>query len=222
MCRWEVAIIVLAASVIAGGCARKKKPIPVPRTSPQPAVSPRQNETGIASWYGNPYHGRLTANGEVYDMDKVSAAHRTLPFQTRVRVHNLDNGKTVEVRINDRGPFVGGRIIDLSRAAAGAIGMIGPGLARVRLEILSPQGPSLEPASAYAVQVGAFRDRSNADRLRARMERRYGSAKIVRPDRGSAWRVLVGSEPSLARAEALAERIQAGGTKEAFAVRLDP
>ncbi|MSV28206.1 MAG: septal ring lytic transglycosylase RlpA family protein [Bryobacterales bacterium] len=222
MRRAEVAILVLAASLIAGGCAKKKKPVPVPRTSPQPAATPRQGETGIASWYGNPYHGRVTASGEIYDMDKVSAAHRTLPFQTRVRVHNLDNGKTLEVRINDRGPFIGGRIIDLSRAAAGAIGMIGPGLARVRLEILSPQGASLEPLSAYAVQVGAFRDRSNADRLRARMERRYGSAKIVRSDRGSAWRVLVGSEPSLARAEALAARIEAGGAKEAFAVRLDP
>ncbi len=85
-------------------------------------------ERGLASWYGHPYHGRPAADGEIYDMEKLVAAHRTLPFQTMVRVRNVANDKTVDVRIIDRGPFVAGRIIDLSHAAAVAIGLIGPGV----------------------------------------------------------------------------------------------
>ncbi len=99
----------------------------------QKAVS---EQTGIASWYGNPFHGRQTANGEIYDMNKLTAAHKKLPFNTKVRVTNLTNGKSVIVRINDRGPFVKGRIIDLSRKAARRIDMIGPGTAKVQLDIL--------------------------------------------------------------------------------------
>ena len=93
-------------------------------------------ETGIASWYGVPYHGRRAASGEIYDMEQLTAAHRTLPFDTWVEVTNLDNGKHVDVRITDRGPFVDGRIIDLSRAAARQIDMLGPGIARVRLKVI--------------------------------------------------------------------------------------
>jgi rare lipoprotein A (peptidoglycan hydrolase) len=102
---------------------------------PQRATVP-STEIGVASWYGHPYHGRHAANGEIYNMHKLTAAHRTLPFGTRVRVHNLKNARTVEVRITDRGPFVDGRIIDLSRAAAGVLQMRGAGLALVRLEVL--------------------------------------------------------------------------------------
>ena len=91
---------------------------------------------GLASWYGQDFNGRLTASGEVYDMYEMTAAHKTLPLQAIVKVHNLDNGKTVEVRINDRGPYVSGRIIDLSRKAARALGMRNEGTAHVRLEIV--------------------------------------------------------------------------------------
>ena len=97
-----------------------------------------QSEQGIASWYGHPYHGRPTSSGEIYNMYAMTAAHRTLPFGTEVRVHDLDDGRDVSVRINDRGPFVNGRIIDLSYAAAKAMGMLGAGTAMVRLEILNP------------------------------------------------------------------------------------
>jgi rare lipoprotein A len=93
--------------------------------------------SGVASWYGGKFHGRKTANGERYDMHKLTAAHKTLPFGTKVRVTNSRNGKSVVVRINDRGPFVGSRVIDLSRGAASAVGMIDSGVARVKLEILS-------------------------------------------------------------------------------------
>ena len=176
----------------------------------------------MASWYGHPYHGRRAANGEIYDMEKLTAAHRTLPFDTWVRVVNLDNSKTVEVRIIDRGPFVEGRIIDLSHAAARAIDMIGPGIARVRIEVI--RTPEYVPPAVFAVQVGAFRDRANAERLRAEMASRYGSARLVlRADSPDLWRVLVGSEATEEGANGLAERIrkELGEKSAAFVVRVD-
>jgi len=97
---------------------------------------PAYDEVGEASWYGKPYHGRLTANGEKYNMRKLTAAHRTLPFDTKVRVTNLRNGRRVKVRINDRGPFVRGRIIDLSWKAAKKLKMIEDGVVPVGLEVL--------------------------------------------------------------------------------------
>jgi rare lipoprotein A len=101
-------------------------------------VYPRagDSQSGIASWYGHPYHGRKTASGEVYDMDKLTAAHRTWAFGTVARVRNLSNGRSIDVRINDRGPFVRGRIIDLSRAAAGRIDMLGAGVTKVRVTVV--------------------------------------------------------------------------------------
>ncbi len=94
-------------------------------------------ETGVASWYGPGYQGKKTASGEIYDMDQFTAAHKRLPFGAWVRVNNLDNGKSTQVRINDRGPFVHNRVIDLSRSAARAIDMIGPGTARVKLIVIA-------------------------------------------------------------------------------------
>jgi rare lipoprotein A len=97
----------------------------------------RSSELGVASWYGHPYHGRRAANGARYDMNRLTAAHRFLPFGTRVRVQNLRNARTVEVEITDRGPFVEGRLIDLSRAAADVLGFQRAGLASVRLDVLA-------------------------------------------------------------------------------------
>jgi rare lipoprotein A len=174
------------------------------------AVPPPVNgvEVGMASWYGHPYHGRAAASGEIYDMEQFTAAHRTLPFGTLVRVVNLANEKSVDVRINDRGPFAGDRIIDLSRAAARAIDLIGPGTARVRLEVM--QAPAMATPGYFAVQVGAFQYRANAERLRAKMETRYGSAHLVlRPGDPALWRVLVGRATTLDGAGALAARIRA-------------
>lgn len=117
-------------------------------------------ESGWASWYGWKFHGRLTASGEVYDMNSLTAAHRTLPFGTIVRVSDTESDATVEVRINDRGPFVDERIIDVSRAAAARLGMTRTGLAHVRLEIV--QWP---PEPSFVLQLGSFREASNAQRL---------------------------------------------------------
>ena len=208
----------VAACVALAGCAHKK------RTGAPPAVPVRigHAETGIASWYGHPYDGRPSASGEIYNMDAMVAAHRTMPFGTWVRVYNLTNDKTVEVRIVDRGPFVRGRIIDLSHAAAQAIDMIGPGTARVRVVVIQP--PKTAPAEVYAVQVGLFRSRETAERLRARMAAEFGAAKLVRrPGSPETWRVLVGAEPAEDAATALAERIRdKTGERNAFVVRLDP
>jgi rare lipoprotein A len=211
---WRLAPLVVLV-VLFTGCGRKKPRLPV---APAPPVG--TTEAGIASWYGHPYHGRRAANGEIYDMEELTAAHRTLPFGTWVSVHNTSNGKTVDVRITDRGPFVRGRIIDLSRAAARAIDMIGPGTAEVRLEIVAaPAEPS--DGTLYAVQAGAFQNRDNAERLCQRMRRRYRVARLVRRDgEPPMWRVLVGRESTLHLAAGLAERIRAE-SGAAFVVRLD-
>jgi rare lipoprotein A len=216
------ALAVALAALVLSACAHKKHahvpPPPPGRPSAAPAV-PGATENGIASWYGHPYHGRRAADGETYDMETLVAAHRTLPFNTWVRVYNLNNNKTVDVRIIDRGPFVDGRIIDLSHAAAQAIEMIGPGVAQVRLEIIST--PATVTPAAFGVQVGAYRDRGNADRIRAEMQTRYGYAQVVL-EKGF-WRVLVGREATEEAADALAARIRQDSPekKAAFVVRLD-
>jgi rare lipoprotein A len=179
-------------------------------------------ETGVASWYGHPYHGRASASGEIYDMEQMTAAHRTLPFGTRVQVENLDNGMITEVRINDRGPFVDNRVIDLSHAAAGAINMVGPGTAHVRLTIVA--GPVKPEPAVFAIQVAAFASRDNADRMQSRMSGLYGSATLrLRTGVPPLWRVLVGHAPDPDSAETLARQIRAAErVPEAFVVRLDP
>jgi rare lipoprotein A len=204
------------------------------------AIVPKigHNERGIASWYGNPYHGRRAANGEIFDMEKLTAAHRTFAFGTWVRVHNLDNGKSVDVRITDRGPFIDGRVIDLSRAAAREVDMIRAGLAKVRLEVIpapetraSVPDPSpvdsdhrVAPAmfvEKFAVQVGAFRDRENADARMREFQDRYAPARLIRRDAPvPIWRVVIGEFERIEEAESLAEVIRESGGS-ALTVRVD-
>ena len=209
----------MAVCMALSGCGGKKRVNP-----PTPALL-GATETGVASWYGHPYHGRRAANGEIYDMEKMTAAHRTLPFGTWVRVINLENKQTVDVRITDRGPFAKGRILDLSHAAAVSIGMIGPGSAKVKITVIAKPAVVETAAALFAVQVGAFADRNNAERVRSSMERRYGSAKVVvRDTQPPRWRVLVGRAATPEDAEALAARIRGDGegqAGEAFVVRLD-
>jgi len=129
--RFALAMMLCLAALT--GCAKKSS-----ARAPSPVKPARigQIETGIASWYGVPYHGRRAANGEIYDMEKLTAAHRTLPFDTWVEVTNLANNKKVDVRIIDRGPFVDGRIIDLSLAAAREIDMVRQGIVKVRIKVI--------------------------------------------------------------------------------------
>src|SRR5262249_14997030 len=137
-------------------------------------------------------------------MEKLTAAHRTFPFGTVVRIENLSNNKTVEVRINDRGPFVQGRIIDLSHAAAQDISM--QGIANVRLSVLSK--PPTRDAEVYSVQVQSFAQRSDAERMRQHMEDKYGSARLVFSQGDETWRVLVGMESTPESAQALAQQLE--------------
>ena len=174
-------------------------------------------ERGVASWYGPRFHGRTTANGERYDMHGLTAAHRTLPFGTELLVRNLDNGRTCRVRVNDRGPFVRGRILDLSYGAARELDMIGPGTARVELVLLSDgEAPAsgeseirrvaLRPEARYTVQVGAFRERDRAVRLRELLTARFPEAELRS---GDGWhRVQVGAFRKRAAAEELAEELR--------------
>lgn len=163
--------------LLAAACGRRAPEVVLPPPIP---ARPGFTETGVASWYGHPYHGRRTSNGEVYDMDEMTAAHLRLPFGTILRVRNLDNDRTVEVRINDRGPFVKSRILDLSREAARRLHMIGPGTARVRLEVVagpaevsrssgSTPSDAPEARACLAVQLGAFSSSSNAAALQDRI-----------------------------------------------------
>jgi len=150
-------------------------------------------QIGTASWYGPGFHGNRTSSGEIYDQYELTAAHQTLPLGSRVAVTNLQNGRQVEVRINDRGPFVKGRSIDLSYAAARAIGMIGPGTVPVRIELLGSASAQL-PVTAYAVQVGSFADRNNATRLQQRLAQRFDSVYVTALDgtSGRYYRVRLG------------------------------
>ncbi len=225
-------------AILAGpGCAHKTvtsrppaqtpapTPVPpapsVPLAQTQPPEPGQYLEEGVASWYGLPFNGRRTSNGEIYDMYQLTAAHRTLAFNTVVRVTNLTNGKQVEVRITDRGPFVNNRVIDLSLAAARAIEMVGSGTAHVRLELLS--GQAAATIGFFGVQVGAFQNEENAERLKNRLSLSYSPVVIQKDDlpTGTFFRVRVGRLPSEAAANQLAEQLRANEQFATFVVRLD-
>jgi len=193
---------------------------PPPAIERQPAVPGEYVEEGVASWYGVPFNGRRTSNGEIYDMHEYTAAHRTLPFNCVVRVTNLNNGKHTEVRINDRGPFVANRVIDLSLSAAQAIEMVGTGTANVRLEILSGPNPNV---GFFAVQIGAFKVQENAERLKAQMAESYPPVSIATYDspNGTFYRVRIGRLPSEDAAQKLADQLHNAEQLTTFVVRLD-
>jgi rare lipoprotein A len=188
----------------------------------------------MASWYGRGFHGRKTASGEIYNMYALTAAHRTLPLGTYVRVHNLNNGKVVDVRINDRGPFVHRRIIDLSYKAAQQIGLVGPGTAAVEIVALgSVKGDevggkvqeSLVPrdysVGDFTVQVGAFTDEANAVRLRNKLASTHENAHIVvhkGPKGRTFYRVQVGKCQGLDKAKAYEKTLEDAGYVDAMVV----
>ncbi len=149
----------------------------LPPTPPKVPVPPGTGaiQTGIASWYGPGFHGRPTASGMIYDQGELTAAHQTLPLGTKVMVTNLNNGRSTEVSINDRGPFAKGRIIDLSYAAARSLGMIGPGTIPVRIEVVDgPYGLREIPQSLnYTLQVGSFTGKDNAAKLKEQLKKIY-------------------------------------------------
>ncbi len=192
------------------------------RTKPAPAPAPTgYTEEGNASWYGVPFHGRRASNGEIYDMYKLTAAHRTLPFETMVRVTNLNNGKSTVVRITDRGPFVDNRVIDLSFAAAREVDSIGPGVVPVRVEVISP---GIDPTSGFfTVQVGAFRDHANAERLRDRLSATYSPIFIQKYDSpdGVLYRVRIGKIAGEDSAHQFSDQLRQREGFTPFVTRLD-
>ena len=200
-------------------------PVPTPtgKRSKTPGTPAPEGytEEGNASWYGVPFNGRRASNGEIYDMYKLTAAHRTLPFDTVVRVTNLNNGKSTTVRITDRGPFVENRIIDLSLAAAREIESVGPGVVPVRVEVLTP---GIDPTGGYfTVQVGAFRDSNNAQRLRDRLNLSYSPIFIQQYDSpdGIYYRVRVGKVSGEDAARQFGEQLRNREGFTPFVVRLD-
>jgi rare lipoprotein A len=192
------------------GCAKKKiasapppetvvRPAPVPPKAPKGTYKPyvirgkkyyplAQSDgfvqDGVASWYGRDFHGKKTANGETYNMYAMTAAHKILPMNTRIRVVNLENGKSAILRINDRGPFVGDRILDCSYKSAQALGFADKGLARIRLEAVPEPGVNVARAvenGRYYVQVGSFTVRDNAERMLSQLKSwGYGGSRIQR------------------------------------------
>lgn len=194
-------------------------------------------EYGKASWYGKKFHGRPTSSGEVFDMHKKTAAHKTLPIGTYVKVLNLSNKKYCVVRINDRGPFIKGRIIDLSFAAAKDIGLIGPGVASVKIVALGREVGRLESESGskplvewidlekgdFTIQVGAFKDKENAFKLADRLKVIFDDVHIavqVDEDRKSLYKVLVSRCKTLTKAEETEKILEDMGLTEAFIVRI--
>jgi rare lipoprotein A len=192
--------------LLLGGCGGHKPaqvtvppPPSLPQERPEPAPAPAPGEsqgederiavpagakilfveTGMASWYGAPYHNRRGSNGEVYNMHAMTAAHRTLPLGSIVRVTNVRTGHAAVVRITDRGPFVEGRMIDLSLAAAKALDVYLPGTARVRMEVLVAPAP-LDTGGRWAVQIGSFAHEKGAGELADHLQRRYQTAKVLK------------------------------------------
>lgn len=184
-------------------------------------------ERGIASWYGSKFQGLRTSSGEVYDLYKMTAAHKTLPLPTYARVTNLQNGRSVIVKINDRGPFHANRIIDLSYVAAAKLGILAEGTGLVEVEAIDPSGPpkpqhaapgpATRHASSLFLQVGAFRNRDNATRLSSRLRKsKIGNIHIVEISNASGpiYRVRIGPLQSVDEADRISNTLLSKGISD--------
>jgi len=215
--RLAAAVAASSTLLLSAACASKKPPPPASRPVPPASATPAWTEEGLASWYGggDGFDGKPTASGEIFDTSQLTAAHRDLPLGTIVEVTNVETGDSVRVRINDRGPFVHGRVIDLSQAAARRVGVIGPGVAMVRLAIVQTAPlPELAPApvstaAGWAVQVGSFAERVRAD-LHAERLRAAGFDVYLEPYQGLT-RVKVGPVGTRADAEEKLAQVEAAG-----------
>lgn len=210
-------IVVLAAiSLLSAGCAGREAPaisLAAPTPSRTPAAVPVPGliyrETGVAAWYGKELHGKKTASGEVFDQEGISAAHRTLPFNALVRVTNLDNLKSIKVRINDRGPFIKSRILELSYGAARELGFTEQGTARVTIE--TPE--AVRDSAQYTVQAAAYTEEENAKTLKYRLSKKFEMVAIVPLETNIVrlFCVRVGSYASEERAEQIAGKLTIEG-----------
>lgn len=201
--------------------AATAKPAPLP---PDLRTKPVLVETGLASWYGPPYAGRKGADGTVYDQNAMTAAHLTLPLGSMARVTNLTTNQSAMVKITDRGPFVHGRIIDLSLAAAKATGLYRMGVAKVRVEAWTP-APSTSaaavPGGRWCVQVGAFQNEKDALKLKSDLMRRYTTAKVIEfPGPTGHWVRINPARPDKSHATEVADSIHVPGA-ESYVTRTD-
>jgi rare lipoprotein A len=234
-------LLLLLGSVLLSGCGGHKAtqaqvPPPPSLQEEKPAATPPSageniqvpagakpifEETGTASWYGAPYHNRRGSNGELYDMHAMTAAHLTLPLGSIVRVTNLKNGHSALVRITDRGPFVPGRIVDLSLAAAKALDVYLPGTAKVRLEVLQAPAP-LDTGGRWAVQIGSLTGQKEAAELAEHLQKRYQTAKVIKfvSPVGAWWVRVRVLDDDRQRAIALAHETETA-EGSVFLVRLD-
>jgi rare lipoprotein A len=204
---FRLALLLALNCAILAGCSHKEQvaytppppPAPAPESSPSTAAparpltpvpalsadeqfvdthSPIYSETGVASWYGPPYHNRVGANGQVYDENGISAAHRTLPMGSLIRVINVKTGQSAVMRVTDRGPFVAGRILDLSIGAAKAVGIYRAGLGDVRIDVFSTPKP-MDEGGRWCVQIGAFEHEKAALKLQDHLEHEYRAASVI-------------------------------------------
>ena len=235
-----VAIALLAWLISGcGGAPKHTARSTVPRDVPPPTVThptvptnsngeiivpknakPIYTETGRASWYGPRFQNRHAANGEIFDMNQLTAAHRTIPLNSIARVTNVKTGESVVLRITDRGPFVGDRVIDLSKASAQRVGVYVRGGALVRIDVLQSPAP-VRSGGRWCVQIGAFAKAEDAATLKARLARRYQTAKVAQfdsPDGGAWVRVRVADDDKR-RAEELIKETKTQAS--VFLVRLD-
>lgn len=229
--RTAAAILALSFLLACGG----HRPV---RHAPAPVPMRGDSQEGMASWYGKEFDGRPTASGERFDMNALTAAHRTLPLGTTVRVTNLENGRETVLKVNDRGPFVKGRVLDCSYGAAKELGFAGAGLARVRIDVIEkakerprhapPPGEVLVGGSdagrpildgTFTVQVGAFAVQANAVKLRDKLQNQFGDAYAIRFR--EFWRVRAGHLANEEAAEALLEKLKDAGYGEGFVTRND-
>lgn len=194
-------LVLLAGSAFAMSCGGGRQ---IKISNPVARIG--ASEEGVASWYGEPYHGRRAANGEVYDMRAMTAAHPSLPFETWVSVRNLDNRRSTQVRITDRGPFVKGRIVDLSRAAAEEIDLVRLGIAKVKLTVIDPPR-SYVRGRQFTVQVTTARNQQNAQFLERKLKGKYKDVfiryrpAVAKGNTPESWRVLVGKVDDVKQAQ---------------------
>jgi rare lipoprotein A len=244
----ELALLLILAAFAASGCASPKAPPPadLPEDILQSAYqidgityyplphADEFSETGIASWYGQDFHGKKTSNSEIYNMHAMTSAHKTLPFGTMVEVHNLENDHKIIVRINDRGPFVGSRIIDLSFEAARRIDMIRNGTARVKIRAIGMDDVYFAALDGkthdgifytgdFTIQAGAFADADNAQRLKTVLGQYHSEIEIKSFEKNGMilHRVRAGRFTSLAQARNLERELIANGFADVFVVSRD-
>jgi rare lipoprotein A len=239
----SIILIILTVALISGCGAKKPLPQPVPSTTDYEVdgqiYHPIDNadgfrQEGVASWYGDPFHGEKTANCEVYSMYAMTAAHKTLPFGTMLSVTNKENNKTTIVRVNDRGPYCRDRIIDLSYSAAQEIGMVPKGTAPVEIVALGKDEDVIDKLEGkarenlyftgdFTVQAGSFGDKGNAERVKASLESIVKDVQIAPLTKNghTLYRVRVGRFTSIQQAQRVEQQLIDSGFKNVYTVAWD-